>query len=221
MGLGPRAEPGRWRVWLAARAKRSSVVRRPQARQSAQRQFLGLLPPARPRHSARSGMGYSSARPPTLQPVARARHTCAHDRPAEASLVALRPLHASRAQYPTPWTAVGTGLLHQGSPECRCPTSAYAPRPSRRWPTEEPDLRSDQSCVSSPLRATGHCRLASEPAAPRIALPRPGYGPTPQDFARTFRGSSRSRSRRTEADQRWATLRRIFPLFGLPGARRW
>ena len=58
-------------------------------------------------------MGYSSARPPTLRLVARPRDTCAHDRLAGATLVALRPLHASWAQYLTPWTTVGTGYEHR------------------------------------------------------------------------------------------------------------
>ena len=49
------------------------------------------------------GAGHWSARPPTPRMVARAQHTCAHDRPAAASVVPLRPRHASRVQYLTAW----------------------------------------------------------------------------------------------------------------------
>src|SRR5579864_6439518 len=54
-------------------------------------------PPPQPR-DARSGAGCSSARPPTLRPVARARSTCADDPRAAASLVPPRPLHVSWPQ---------------------------------------------------------------------------------------------------------------------------
>jgi hypothetical protein len=106
-GVGPRVELGWWPVWLAVRATSPSVVRLRQVRQSARRQ-LGMLPPVRLRHGGRAGMEYSSARLPTLRLVARARHTCAHDRPAGASRVALRPLPVSWAQYLRPCATVGT-----------------------------------------------------------------------------------------------------------------
>ena len=68
-----------------------------------------MVPPARSRHGARSGLGCSSTRSPTLSLVDRSRHTCAHERPAGASVALLRPLHAAWGQYLTPWTTVGTG----------------------------------------------------------------------------------------------------------------
>jgi hypothetical protein len=155
MGLGPRAVPGRWRVWLAVRANSSSVVRRRQARRPARRQ-LGMLVPARPRQGARSGLGCSSTRPPTHRPVARARHTCARDRPAGASFVAPQPLHASWAEYLRPLAIAGTGTSSEQL------SRSEAGRSRKSW-KKHPRRTGFLTCLRVVRERPGSAPAASEP----------------------------------------------------------